>query len=366
MSDQRTARRPSARTVHGQGRPESKRLSIATETEAALPMLRTSERSCLKRCEFDWYISYERKLRMGIPAPALRFGTLIHRSLADYYIKGTKRGKNPVRSFERHYKADMIENETIFGARVDDDEVWINAHDLGVAMLTSYLEEYGTDPDWEVLATEQPFRVLVQHPETGEPWFWYTGVVDGIWRNRISKELWIIDHKSAKSTSDSKLAYLQLDDQAGAYWSWGVDWLTQQGILKKNQHLHGMMYNFLKKGMPDERPSKVLNGKRQYLNKDGTVSKVQPSPMFKRMPIYRDEPDRAMARLRSTIDYKRLEDLRAGRMQLSKSPGQFTCPMCSVRDVCELHETGQDWEGFLGQTSAPWLPYSEHEIYEGR
>jgi hypothetical protein len=145
-----------------------------------------------------------------------------------------------------------------------------------------------------------------------------------------------------------------------------VDFLREQGILKPKQQLAGMLYNFLRKAMPDERHSKMVNGKRVYLNLDGTISKKQPSPYFLRQPIWRDEYDKQEAKRRSMVDMRRIELFRAGQLEMSKHPGMFTCPSCAMRDACELHETGNDWEQFLAQTTKPWDPYAEHEVYDGR
>lgn len=341
-----------------------------------LPMLRTSERTTLKKCEWLWDRTYNDRLKPHTDAPALRFGSLVHRALAAWYVPGVKRGTHPAVAFEAAYEDDMKENQEIFGMRVGegDDERWENAHELGIAMMNNYVDEYGNDDRWEVLATEMPFRVLVTHevrkaewPHSKvEPWFYYTGVIDGLWRDRRDKKIWIPDHKTTGGIGDKNWSHLVLDDQAGAYWSYGVDFLREKKILGPKQRLAGMMYNIMRKAMPDERASKLIDGKRMYLNQDGTVSKKQPSPYFKRMPIFRDEHDREEVKYRAQVDYARIELFRRGQLPLTKNPGMFTCPMCPMRDACELHETGNDYLAFLEQTTKQWDPYSEHEVYEGR
>lgn len=329
-------------------------------------MLRTSERGTAKRCEWLWDRTYNDRLKPYTDAPALRFGSLIHRALAAYYIEGTKRGQHPREAFISAYEDDQKINAELFGMKVGDDEKWENAYDLGCAMMDNYVDEYGADEQWQVIATEMPFETLVMHPETGEPWFLYVGVVDGVWYHLKQKKVWMPDHKTTAGIGDKKMAYLAVDDQAGAYWSWGVDFLREKGILAKNQKLAGMQYNFMRKAMPDERQFRFVSGKRVFLNLDGSVSKKQPSPYFLRMPIFRDEYDRNEARRRAIVDFQRLELMRAGTLPLSKNPGQFTCPGCAMRDACELHETGNDWVSFLNQTTKGWDPYAEHEIYDGR
>jgi hypothetical protein len=329
-------------------------------------MLRTSERGTLKRCEFLWDLTYNRQLKPLREMPALRFGSLMHMALADRYPKGTKRGIHPAKAFKKHYDADIKRNSELFGMRIEEDEVWVNAEELGIAMLENYVDEYGTDPDWEVLATETPFQVVVNHPDTGKPWFLYVGIVDGVWKHRRSRELWVPDHKTTKAIY-KKLGYLQMDDQAGAYWSFGVEFLVHEGFLKKNQQLNGMLYNFLRNTLPDERPSKLgPNGQRIYLNKDGSPSKKQPSPYFLRQQIFRDSHDRNEAVRRAVIEFKRIEMLRSGELEVTKNPGQFTCPMCPLLDVCELHETGNDYESFIKDSTQSWDPYAQQEIYDGR
>lgn len=366
---------PGRRTTPPQASPAEdgqagrrKRTGAAASLErlpSGLPMLRTSERGTLKGCEWRWDLEFNRRIKPQVSMPALRFGTLAHTAMAGWYVPGVKRGVSPVIGFERAYLEEQAYVQQHFGAR-DEDGTWIDALELGVAMMENYLDEYGKDDLWEVLVTEKPFQVVVNDPDTDEPWFIYTGILDGVWRNRSTKDIWIPDHKTTAGIGDSKLNYLVLDDQAGAYWSWGVDYLAKEALLTKNQRLNGMLYNFLRKQKPDERPSKFVNGKRLYLNNDGSVSKKQPSPYFLRQPIFRDDYDRGQAKRRALIDMRRIEMLRAGELEITKNPGMFTCPGCWARDACELHETGGDFESFLKDSTRPWDPYAEHEVRDGR
>lgn len=329
-----------------------------------LPMLRTSERGTLKRCEFAWHLSYNRKLKPLREGPALRFGGLVHTALAAWYIPGIKRGEHPAKAFKKAYDADLKRNNELFGMHLEEEERWVNAEELGIAMLSNYVDEYGTDPDYEVLVTEMPFQVVVPHRITGKPWFMYTGVLDGVWKHRRKRELWIPEHKTTAGIH-RKLSYLQMDDQTGAYWSFGLEYLIQNGFLK-HRELNGILYNFLRKALPDERPSKYVRGTRVYLNKDGGVSQKQPSPYFLRLPIFRDDHDRQEAIRRAMVEYGRIEMFRSGELEVTKNSGQFTCPMCSVRDVCEIHETGHDYESMIRDSMQIWNPYAEHEILDGR
>lgn len=338
------------------------------EPAAQLSRLRTSERTTLKACEFRWWLTYEQKLQPITAAPALRFGSLIHGALAAYYKVGTTRGPHPAKTFRKLYAKELAESSKM-GWR-DEEGTWQDAAELGEAMMNNYIDEYGADDQWEVLATELPFSVTVYRPD-GTSWFNYVGVLDGAWRNRSNKRIWIPDHKTTAGIGGSVdhphiPPYLQMDDQAGAYWSFGVEYLVYKEFLRQSQKLAGMLYNFMRKAKPDERPYKLHKGHKLFLNKDNSISKTQPSPYFARFPIMRDEYDRNQVRQRTDEEFRRIELLRSGELTPTKSPGMFTCPSCSVRDICELHETGNDWESMLTSTMRPWDPYAQHEIKEGR
>jgi len=344
-----------------------------------LPMLRTSERSTFKRCRWKWWMEFEEVLKPKSDIPPLRFGSLIHMALADYYKKGVKRGPNPAERFLHHYDEEA-KAQGEFGFRVDDleqDEVWAEARELGYAMLTHYIDHYGRDDEWEVLVTEQPFQQLVHKPWTvdpnhpaaaqqnAEPWFWYVGTLDLIIRNRRTKKIHIVDHKTAKTIN---VMYLSLDSQATGYWTFGLDWIYANRLLQPLEKPAGMIYNHLRKAFPDER-EKDADG--FSLNKDGSVSKKQPAPFFTRTEIWRDINERAAAREQVLAEFDDMERVRLEGRQTDGSPpesgyknqGQFTCPGCWCFDFCELHEIGADWQQMREHASKTWDPYDAHEVY---
>jgi hypothetical protein len=313
-------------------------------------------------------MEFEEVLKPKTDMPPLRFGSLIHMALADYYKKGVRRGPHPAESFLKHYDAEA-KAQGEFGFRVEDleaDEVWAEARDLGYAMLKHYVEHYGKDEEWEVLVTEQPFQQMVNRPDSDEPWFWYVGTLDLIIRNRRTKKIHIVDHKTAKAI---QVMYLSLDSQATGYWTFGLDWIYANRLLQPLEKPAGMIYNHLRKAFPDERP-KDADG--FSLNQDGSVSKKQPALYFQRTEIWRDINERAAARSQVLAEFADMEAIRDEGERDGTSPppasayknqGQFTCPGCWVFDACELHEIGADWKEMLRHMSKPWEPYDAHTIY---
>lgn len=320
-------------------------------------LLRTSERSAYKRCRQHWQWAYNDCLKPKVERPALRFGTLIHGALEKRYPKGTKRGPHPKHEFARLY-AEQLKELHGFGFK-DEDGDWNNAATLGEAMLNGYVNKYGADEEFEVIATEQTFGVPVFNAQN-KLMFSYVGTLDGIWRSRVNKRIVINDYKTATSIST---AHLPLDEQASSYWSYGTEWMLNNGILRAGQEPQRIMFNFLRKAMPDERPQ---NDKGHYLNKDGSISQKQPPPYFHRELVHRSPPDLANLRIRVYQEALEHRLVRAGKLPIYKNPGPFSCMGCGFKDMCELHEAGADWESFRDMTMGKWDPYDAHEIQSER
>lgn len=304
-----------------------------------LPYISASMRSSFKRCRYQWHFRYMRKLEPKHTAPALRFGTLIHTALEGYYRPGVQRGPHPARIFEQAYEREF--KDALAMGFKDEDDKWHEAKGLGIDMLEHYVEHYGHDDEWEVLATEQVFTMPVYQPGTHRVIGRYIGVLDLIMRHRPTKNIWFWDHKSAKSIDTS---YLAMDDQSSGYWTYGADWAYKNGILKPDQPLMGITFNFLRKGKRDTRPKNELG---QYLNQDGSVSQKQPSRHFERFTSYRGEAERAHTRHRCAWELEEMGLVKRGVLDLGKSPDKMNCKFCDVRDICELHETGSDWQEMM-------------------
>lgn len=324
-------------------------------------LIRTSERSTFNKCRWAWSLSYQRRLRQRRPAPVLRFGTLVHEALADYYIPGRKRGPHPALNFLKAYDRNIAEMGEFAVRLTEDEEVkWEDARELGVEMLEDYVEEYGDDSDWEVVAAEQPFRAPVRHPVTGAVIFYYAGIVDVIMRQRSTGRIYVWDHKTTDSI-ERWMKTLGMNEQASSYWAHAVPWMKEQGIINPRvfNDMSGLMFNFLKRARRDDRPQNNLG---QYLNQDGSVSKRQPKPRFHREPTYRSPQDRARQVERAIADFTEITMVENGELPNKKSPGPFTCGMCGWLDVCEMHETGADYMTLLEGITEDWDPYEEHEI----
>jgi hypothetical protein len=272
-----------------------------------------------------------------------------------WYCPGAERGEYPSIVFQDAYDDQLTELSKI-GFR-DEDEQWHEAGELGVAMLDHYVDVYGEDDEYEVVAKEQKFEMPVVS-QRGNTVGIYVGVLDLLMRHKPTGYLEIWDHKTAKQIKTNHLA---LDSQKSGYWTFGVDWLLERGILRSTEKLRTIRFNFLRKALPDTRAWKhdPVTGQKLYLNMNGSVSQKQPTPYFLRQPVPMSEAERDLERLMVVEELRDMALVRAGKLGIYKNPSMFNCPGCPVREICELHQVGGDYEEMAALTMQPkntWKP----------
>ena len=360
--------------------------------------VRNSERGTLDRCPQQWWWAWREGLRPKETAKPLWFGTGIHLALAHYYGPGSKRRKDFIdvwRAFADE-EAEYIRVE-IGGL---DEQAWVDARELGEAMLLGYVKHYGNDRDWDVISTEQSFSVRIPYLN-GEGHFILNGTFDGVYRDRRTKVIKLMEHKTAASISTG---WLPMDNQGGTYWMVAQTVGREQGWLGPKENIREITYNFLRKAMPDERPKDAQGYstnkplKAHYIaaleqaniewapgpkgspvpldkatvnglqvaasNLDvpvfGDRSKVQPPPLFERHPQKRTSRERKSQLRRLQAEADKMLMYRDGRLVITKSPSRNTCPMCAFKEMCELHERGSDWEEFRDALYRVDDPYADH------
>lgn len=301
----------------------------------ALPTVRTSERSTFRRCPQRWWWEY----RLGLKPKHLRadarwFGIGIHEALARWYHKGTRRGAHPADTF-----ADWVGDEIawVSAAYADHEREWDDkpkyedAAELGEEMLVNYIDEYGRDPQWHIIATEQTFKVKVTRQGTAVGYFASTW--DGVARDKSDGQVYLLEHKTATQIST---AYLELDDQGGSYWAVASAILRAKGILKPGESIAGIWYNFLRKCKKDTRPR---NEGGAYLNQDGSVSKKQPPPAFVRELVERSPAEQKSQMERLADEITVMNAMQDGTIPVFKNTTR-ECTFCDFFVACKLHERG--------------------------
>lgn len=332
-------------------------VELADGTKVFVPFIRQSERSSFKSCQHQWNWSWNMGLTPALPKSDARwFGTGLHLALAEWYPKGKKRGKNPHDTWDKYIGEEYTTIST--GPYFKPDE-FVTAKELGHEMIGNYLEEYGLDKEIEIIATEQRYRMKIYAPDKDSPTgkrliTILVGTFDAVFRNLTNGYIWMIDHKTARDRITTN--HLVKDEQAGTYVSVGTKVLQAQGLIGPDEKVHGIMYNFLRKAKADLRPRNTAGA---YLNKDGSVSKQQPAPLFKREYIIRNDYERARQVERIREEAQQMAAIRGGQLPLLKSPGDH-CAWCDFRDLCDVDEQGGDVNNYISAAFKVRDPYADH------
>lgn len=347
--------------------------------------------------------------RKGTPSTPLWFGTGIHLAFARWYTgPGKKRGVEPRETWDAYAKE--MEMAYIRIGDPDDETVakYVDARELGHSLLEGYRALYGKDEQWLVVSPERTFSLNIPWPRNAVN-FWdaasvdpslvmavLVGTYDLVYRDARNGRFWLGEHKTAKAIM---LKHLAMDNQAGTYWTTATAELQREGLLPEGEVLAGIMYNFLRKGLPDERPK---NGEGYYTNKPtkahyieslttnanllalngkplekatlaqleaaadelslfvlGDQSKVQPPPLYLRHEVHRTRPERRAQLLRVQQDALQMELLRDGLLEPTKSNTR-DCSFCEFYDPCELQERGGDFQSLLDIAYEVRDPYADH------
>lgn len=337
-----------------------------------IPMLRTSERNDFKRCPWLWQETWLKGYGTRRVPTWAWFGTAIHAALEVRYPIGIKRGKigDVLEAFETAVGEETGRIWQDTNAILDEQEV-VDAKELGRAMLIGYVEHFGDDTEWEVIHTEQPFQITVPHPtKPGKTLVVYAGTWDALWRNRRTGEFWIVDHKTRKAFPVNWTFY-EINDQAGSYLWVAPEVLRFLGVFGKKDTIEGLIFNALKKKMPDKRPVnadglRTNKPKKEHYERAlseagiatptritvaalhsmaeeagltvlGDVSAVQPGDLFHREEIYRSTSERVKQAKRVQQEALWMQRIRDGKAEAFKTPTE-DCVRCKIFDYCQVDE----------------------------
>lgn len=357
--------------------------------------MRTSERGSLGRCAQQWSWRHIEGLEPNRAANPLWFGSAVHEALAAWYLPGFERGPHPVETFENWLDGER----TMLITNDDEEQEYVDARALGVDMLIRYVEHYGKDDSWFVIATEQKGKVILPRPEMKifgrtrpevKRWLRYHFTWDGVYRDMEDEQVKLMEHKTAASI---RTDHLPLDNQAGSYHAIANQTLRKMGVLKDTEEIVAITYNFLRKAMADTRPRNAdghytnkpvkahyidaigegLTGKETLAQLEaiaaelelvvlGDVSKSQPPLYFERHEVYKTEAERATQIRRIQEEAVFSEAYRKGFLPVVKSPSK-DCAWCPFSKMCELDESG-DQEAVELFKELQYHVTSPYEVYQ--
>lgn len=354
-----------------------------------LVAIRNSERSTWRRCRQKWHWSYRRKLEPMRHGGALTYGNLSHKAMEVRYPPGKLRGPHPVETMR-----ELLAAHGDSFPQWDEEGNRVPVEVLAEAMMTGYVEHWGEDKLIEVIHPEEAFQIDV-YDRKGRYLCTMVGQFDALIIDLRTGKMLIFEHKTAK-TIEMVHVNSGYGEQGLTYWWAATIWLRKLGILGPKDYIDGVLFNFLRKGLPDERPKdpmgRALNKpqkpalvaecERRGLDTKGTVgalhgrlslagvdveqlgevSKVQPSPLFARQYMPLDPPHMQTFQKRLRREAREIVMGKQGRLDIYKNPTKDCSWDCAFRDICEVHEMGGDWEDMLQYEFTTWDPYEAHRL----
>lgn len=330
-----------------------------------MQLLRGSETRTYRRCRWKWHWHYGKLLEPKRKKGALTFGTLVHKAMEVYYPPGRKRGDHPSTTFERLY----VENIEQFD-QWDDEGNRVDALELGIAMLQGYVKRWGDDDYIEILQPEQTYQIDV-YDKNGNYLVTLVGTFDALAVSHKTGRKFIFEHKTAKSIEDVRINSNYGDQGMGYCWAANIH-LRYEGLLAEDEAVDGIMYNFLRKALPDTRPQ---DEQGRYLNKPtkaekavfgpdfkGKVSKKQPAPLFQRQELILGPAELRTYETRIRRQAEEMARVRKRQLPIYKNPTRDCAWDCPFVNACELHEMGGDYRSLIDMEFKKWDPYSAHEL----
>lgn len=158
----------------------------------------------LLRCSLQYRFRYIDKLEPERSSSAMAFGSAIHRALDVAYTEWKPDAPPPLALAQETLEADLAIRLQDPILEFKDGETPEGLIEKGKALLAAWAEQATYE---EVIATEQEFRVPVEHPVTGESLgVDLTGVVDLLVRVPGQEAPLVVDFKtSARKYSDGQL-----------------------------------------------------------------------------------------------------------------------------------------------------------------
>jgi hypothetical protein len=259
--------------------------------------IHNSERKSFRSCRRRWNWAYREGYVPMEREEHFDFGIAVHVGMQVFYTPETwdttdtdEKLAAAIQAFllecERQ-KKEYLENHRVDKLPIELEDAYQNRLDLGTGMLNYHAEYIHPEFDnwFRPVAVEIPFEVPLidpdrpphllrcfsspqcgqnhsNDPESDESLVVYSGRVDVLVEDKIDKDYYIFDHKTAAIISAND-DFLLLDDQIGGY-CWAL-------AVKLNLDIHGFIYAEMRKDFP--RPPRLL--KRPHKGCNFSTSKTQ-------------------------------------------------------------------------------------------
>ena len=195
-----------------------------------------SELDTARQCLFKHRLAYKERWVGITRSPALAKGTLWHEVMENYYLtlqffQQVSDGKWAPAFPAVPYDPDLVLEEAFrvgMSILINDDGSYKDENcELIGWMFQGYVEYYGVDENWKILAVEQAFEFWLPTDRGGRSGFKVKMKLDLVVRDLELNRRLVVDHKSGKNLPYDK--ELDIDDQFGLY-VWGTGQAGRPGF----------------------------------------------------------------------------------------------------------------------------------------
>jgi hypothetical protein len=194
-------------------------------------------------------------------------------------------------------------------------------------MYEGYVNHYGTDDDWRILAVEHSSQVSLRTPAGRKSRFIIKLKIDLIVKVKSTRNILVVDHKSGKDLPKKKM--LELDDQFGLY-TWG---LRQMG-----KRVFGQLYNAAR-----------------TLRLQGDIAEPGTQPLderFSRIRMYRTDKELTQVALEAYLTakqrYDQQREMNAAGIHSPRHTNPQDCNWkCDFTEPCIAGRKGMDLTRYL-------------------
>lgn len=178
-----------------------------------------SELDTYRQCPLKHAWAYKHRWRKPVAEnSALAKGSLWHLVMETHYnvIKEHPRVDRDLDAAILQESLDAI-RPLLFNERTGDHDNEVQ--ELIHWMFRGYVDQWGLDPDWDIIEVEGSFLLPLLDPDGVESPYLIKGKLDLLVRDRQTGHLWVVDHKSGANLPT--MMDLEIDDQFGLY-SWAM------------------------------------------------------------------------------------------------------------------------------------------------
>jgi hypothetical protein len=296
-------------------------------TERQIIVVSFSELLTAKRCSFKHQAAYvERWSKRAAPDSALGKGSAWHSVLEAHYneiMKCQREGEISRTKILDRCKAAVMPIIYDLATEEIQDLIWW--------MYEGYVNYYGSDEDWQIIAVEHGAECAL--PDVGgdsDPLFRLKVKIDLVVKERSTGRIRIVDHKSGKDLPHKKT--LEIDDQFPLY---------QWALTRLGKRVFGLTYS----------AARTLRLQAD-IKEPGTTplderyARVSMHRTDKEMEgIAHEAADTALTR------YLEQARVKAARRDPPRTTDPLRCQWdCDFRDACLAGRKGMDWRDMLHHT----------------